>query len=121
MTNVVLVSPITGGQMFGVSVSATMSSSQDNYSPAGYIAGITNRLLLTPAGGGSTIAGLVAATDGWSILVVNMSTTNNITFTNQNSGTSINQFLCTNGVSAILQPTSATILTYVGNQWMFGS
>lgn len=101
------------------SISASPSASQDNYSPSGYSAGVTNRLVLTPTSGGSTINGLLAATDGWSILIVNSSSTDSITFTHQNSSTPANQFSCPGGTSASLPPLTNVIIIYCINQWIF--
>ena len=46
----------------------------------GYVAGTTNRLLLTPNTGGWTITGLLAAPDGWQILIWNPSSTDSLIF-----------------------------------------
>jgi hypothetical protein len=102
------------------SVSATVASVVNNFSPAGYVAGTTNRLILTAAVGGSTISGLVGAIDGWQVRIYNVSTTDTLTFLNL-SGLSIstNQFQCSNGQSQGIGPTSAAIIEYISNVWVF--
>jgi hypothetical protein len=101
-------------------VTVTVASSVNNYSPTGYAAGVTNRLLLTAASGGSTITGLVAATDGWQIVIINQSATSALTFANQSaSSTATNQFLCPNASSQIIAPLAGAIIEYVGSIWMF--
>src|ERR1700761_2356789 len=49
----------------------TMSATQNDYSPTGYVAGTTNQLRLTPASGGTTISGINATgvPDGRTILL----------------------------------------------------
>jgi hypothetical protein len=104
---------------FGASVTATLAASQNNYSPAGYVGGTTNRLLLAAASGGSTITGLAAATDGWALYMVNTSTTDSINLSHLSSSSSAaNQFSCPQAVTDILAPLSSTLLTYVVNQWV---
>lgn len=47
------------------------SGSIDNYAPAGFVAGITNRLILTPTDSTSVILGIAAAsTDGFAIDII---------------------------------------------------
>jgi hypothetical protein len=92
----------------------------NNYSPTGYTAGTTSRLILTPASGGSTITGLVAAPDGWPVTIYNPSTTDSITFPNLSaSSTSTNQFATPQAVPATLPPQTAVIIEYCVNQWIF--
>lgn len=106
--------------VFTNSVTATLAASQNDYSPTGYVAGTTNRMLLAAASGGSTITGLGAATDGWTVYVRNTSATDNITFAHlSGSSTAANQFSCPQGVSAILAPLTGLLLTYVSNVWTF--
>lgn len=108
-----------GAPTFASSVTATLAASQNNYSPTGYVGGTTNRMLLAAASGGSTITGLVAATDGWTLYMVNTSTTDSITLTHLSASSSAgNKFSCPQGVSAILAPLASTLLTYVVNQWV---
>lgn len=110
----------TGGSAYGTTVSATLSASQDNLSPVGNVPGTTNRYILTPASGGSTILGLLASpTDGFTVLLVNPSTTDSLTFAHQSSGTPTNRFSCPNGVSAFVGPLANAFATYVVNQWVF--
>ncbi len=105
-----------------VSVSATLASSQNNYSPTGYVGGTTNRLILTAASGGSTMTGLVGATDGWAVFVYNASSTDSIVFLNL-SGLSLaaNQFACSQGLAQSLPPLTGANILYVVNQWVFAS
>jgi hypothetical protein len=113
--------PATGSApAFKSSVTATLAASQNNYSPTGYVGGTTNRMLLAAASGGSTITGLVAGADGWTVYVRNTSTTDNITFSHlSGSSTGTNQFSCPQGVAAILAPLTGLLLTYVSNVWTF--
>ena len=104
---------------FSTTLSATLASSQDNYSPVGYIAGSTDQLLLTPVSGGSTILGLLAAPDGFAIQLCNVSSVNTITFLNAGSSTSTNQFSTPRAQPVILQPLTCVVLVYVINQWKF--
>lgn len=90
----------------------------NNYSPGLYAGGVTDRLLLTPAPGGSTITGLVAAVDGWAVYVYNQSTTDSITFTNLSASSSAgNKFACPQSTSAVLPPQTGAIWQYTVNQW----
>lgn len=103
------------------SVSATPSAGTINdYAPVGYVGGTTNRLILTPGVGGTTINGIVAATDGWTVLVQNASTTELLTFAHLAVGSSsANRFSNANGESVTLPPLGAARMTYVTNQWQF--
>jgi hypothetical protein len=101
-------------------VSATVATTVNNFSPAGYVAGTTNRLILTAASGGSTISGLVGAVDGWQVRIYNPSTTDTLTFLNLSGlSTSTNQFQCANGQSQGIGPTSGALIEYVSNVWWF--
>src|ERR1039458_3290915 len=92
---------------FGNSVTATLAASQNNYSPTGYVGGTTNRMLLAAASGGSTITGLVAATDGWVLYIVNTSATDSISLSHlSDSSSAANQFSCPQSITDILAPLS---------------
>lgn len=102
------------------SVTASPASSVNNYSPTGYVAGTTTRLLLTAASGGSTITGLVAAPDNFKILIVNTSATDPLIFPdNSGSSTATNQFSNANAATVQIPPGGAAYATYVVNQWIF--
>ena len=104
------------------SVSATVAASVNNYSPTSYAGGTTNRLILTPNAGGSTITGLSASgvPDGWQITIYNPSTTDSINFSNLSASSSAgNKFACPGGVTAVLSPQNAVTLKYCVNQWIF--
>jgi hypothetical protein len=106
------------------SVAAAMATSVNNYSPASYVGGTTNRLLITPTAGGSTITGLSATSvpDGWQVVLYNVSATITITFSNASgSSSAANQFLCPGAVSASLGPQTAAIVQYVAasTAWIF--
>ena len=118
-TPTLTITPTYVAPSFSNSLNATLASSQDNYDPSGYVAGTTNQLLLTPASGGSTIAGLLAAPDGFAIMIANQSLTDSITFLNKSSNTSTNQFSCPEGVSGVLKPLANVIIVYVVNEWVF--
>jgi hypothetical protein len=109
-----------GGAKFGTSISITLAASQDNLNPAAIVVGTTNRVIATPAGGGSTVNGFIAYPDGSSVLWVNPSATDSITFPyHAGTSTAANQFSTPQGVSAILAPLTNAIITYVANQWEF--
>lgn len=109
-----------GGVATLSSVSASVAASVNNYSPVGYVAGTTNRLLLTPNTGGSTITGLLAAPDGWQILIWNPSSTDSLIFAHlSGSSTSTNQFACPGASPAYLGPYSAVTIAYISNVWVF--
>jgi len=106
------------------SVTATVPSSVNNYSPSGYTVGVTNRLVLTPASGGSTITGLSAGgvPDGWQVTVVNASASDSVTFANQSgSSTTANQFFCPGAGNAVLGVQYSVVIEYVAslNAWVF--
>ncbi|HUD11986.1 MAG TPA: hypothetical protein VMS08_06250 [Candidatus Saccharimonadia bacterium] len=106
---------------FGSSLSATLSSTQNNYSPTGLNAGI-NCLYLTAASGGSVITGLsnVGFPDGWGVLIMNLSTTDIISFSHLSASSSVgNKFSCPQGVTAYLQPLTNVIVSYKSGQWVF--
>lgn len=102
------------------SVTATLATTQNDYAPAGYIAGTTNRLLLAAAAGGSTITGLLAGTNGWVVLIVNTSETDTISFLDASaSSAAANRFSTLNDSTMILAPGGAAYVNYVTNQWVF--
>jgi hypothetical protein len=108
----------TGGAPPLASVSANVPTGPENdYAPAGYVAGTTNRLLLTAAAGGSTLTGLVAAPDGWSILVRNMSETDTITLEHLTGSASANQFSLPAASSFVIVPGQSIWFEYVVNVW----
>jgi hypothetical protein len=86
-----------------------------------YFSGTTNRLVLTPASGGTTINSLGAGhvSDGYTILIVNASTTDNLIFTHLGGGTAANQFSNVNAGSVALLPLGAARCTYVLGNWKF--
>lgn len=92
-------------------------ASIDNYDPAGYVAGVTNRLILNPASGGSTMAGLLSATNGWAVLICNSSSVDSITFTFQDSTTPLNQFSTPQGNPYVLHALTNVVIVYTVNQW----
>jgi hypothetical protein len=106
--------------VFTVSVTASPTTSVNNYSPSGYAGGTTNRLLLAAASGGSTITGLAAATDGWTVLIRNTSTTDILIFPHlSGSSTSTNQFSNMNAGTMNIAPLGAALLVYIVNVWVF--
>jgi hypothetical protein len=109
--------------VFSKSIASTLATSQDNYSPAGYIAGTTNRLILTPNASGSTLNGLVAASDGWSVALWNddLVVSASIEIPNENSSTAANQFLTANNGTTTIESGSGCIISYyaAGPGWIF--
>ena len=111
-----------GSPVFSSSVTASPGASVNNYAPAGYVAGTTNRMLLLANSGDTTLTGLLAATDGWTVYIRNTSTTDNLQFSHLSASSSAaNQFSCSQGVGATVAPLSGTLLVYVVNQWTFAS
>lgn len=86
-----------------------------------YLSGTTNRLFLTPASGGTTINGIDASgcSDGFTMLIVNGSSTDNIVFTHLGGGISTNQFSNVSAGSVELLPLGAARCTYVVSKWQF--
>jgi hypothetical protein len=115
------VSVSNSGGSAGGSVSVTLAASQDNLNPAGYVPGVTSRIIMTPASGGSAVLGLLAAPDKTSILIVNASATDSITFPYHGSSTSANQFSTQNAGTQTIEPLANAIISYVVNQWVFAS
>ena len=104
------------------SVTATVATSVNNFAPSGYVPGQTTRLILTPASGGATITGLLAAPDGWEVDIINASTTDYLEFSNQSSSSlTANQFVCPGGNPTIVGTSAAAIIKYVVSQWRFMS
>ena len=96
------------------------ASSVNNYNPTGYVAGVTNRLVITPASGGTTFTGLLAATNGFLLMISNASTTDVINFAfDSSSSLAANQFQAPQGVTAVLQPLANVIVYYNGSNWLF--
>ncbi len=103
------------------SVSAAPSVSQNNYSPSGYTPGTTNVLQINPSGNIS-ITGITAAPNGSVLAIDNDSTTNTITFTNEDaSSAAANQFYCPGQISNTLGPRASTAIRYdgVSSKWRF--
>jgi hypothetical protein len=114
--------PVAGSSGSAVSVSGTLGSSVNDYAPAGYVGGISNRLLLTPASGGSVMTGLGAAPDHFLMTLVNQSATDSVSFTHLDPASqAANQFSCPGGLVATLAPLAVSLLRYVVNQWKFAS
>ena len=86
-----------------------------------YQSGSTNRLVLTPASGGTTINGLDASgcSDGTQVLIVNGSSTDNLVFTHLGGGLSYNQFSNQNASSVAIAPLGAARAFYVVSKWQF--
>ena len=128
-TNIQVVPPahghglVTTAPPYSSSVNVALKTSQDFLDPAGYLSGITNRLILTPATGGSTILGLASAPDGWHILLVNLSSSYSITFPYNQSNFPGCGFQTNSGANQTLNPLAACIITYVGPiaLWSFAS
>src|SRR5579864_2863948 len=86
---------------------AAPGASQNNYAPTGYVGGTTNKLRVGAASGGTSLTGLSSAgvPDGFELLILNTSATDNITFVNQSgSSSAANRFFCTGAVNGSLAP-----------------
>jgi len=87
--------------------------------------GGTNRLILTAAtnsGNGTQINGVDASgvADGFTLLMVNASTTDPLIFNHLNSGSlAANQFSNANGGQVQIPPYGAARATYIVNRWYF--
>lgn len=106
------------------SINANMGATANNFAPAGYVAGTTNRILITPNAGGSTCTGILAIgiPDGWQVVLYNNSATVSITFSNASgSSSAANQFLCPGAGAAVLGVQTAVIIQYVAaySAWIF--
>jgi hypothetical protein len=114
--------PSGGGEVWGTSISAAPAAGPTaNYAPTGYVAGTTNRLLLTPSAA-ATISGLLSpGVDGFSVVIVNLSATYAITFTHQDSGSlAANRFQLAGAVSSALGTTASALAIWVsGTGWVF--
>jgi len=118
--------PSTASTTNGQTVTAAIATGPVNNAGAstlyGYSPGVTAQILATPASGGATLNGLDATNvrAGHTILWVNQSATDTLTFAHLAAGSSAaNRFSNTNGIDAVLQPLSAARLTYINNQWQF--
>jgi hypothetical protein len=103
-------------------VSANVPTIVNDYSPIGYSATATNRLILTPAAGNSTINGLdsTGVVDGYAITIWNPSTTDSLIFANQSvSSTPGNLFACPQLANNWLPPQTGATIKYCINQWIF--
>jgi hypothetical protein len=88
----------------------------------GYVSGVTNRLILTPASGGTTINGFDAsgAADGTIMLIQNASATDSLTFAHLAAGSlAANRFSNMNAASVQIPPLGAAECTYIVNKWQF--
>jgi len=100
-------------------IGAALGTTVNDYSPGGYAPGITNRMFITAAVGGTTISGLNAispstVSDGWVVLIVNSSTTDVINFLFESSlSTAGNQFFTFQQETFTLQPFSSATFQYV--------
>lgn len=97
-------------------ISATLSTTQNNYAPSGNVTGSTNRWFLTAASGGSTITGMAAESDGFPRLIINASTTDYIFFTcGDTNSVTANRNLCV--TTQALGPGMADIVVSVAAGW----
>lgn len=104
----------------------------DSLAPAGYVAGVTARLELVPTDATSTLAGLVAASDGWTISVINPShyasgmnpsNAQPLTILNKASQTAGNSFVLPSGNNLVIAPQEGAFFQWVAavNGWMYVS
>jgi hypothetical protein len=125
-----------GGQLFNQSCAYTLASGTvHNLGPGAtsgvFVAGTTNRLILTPNASGTTIDSITSpGTDGFVILLYNPHLTRSLVLLDQNNagtgGTAGNLLACpnpnalaANAIEVILPPQSAQKLTYYSNVWVF--
>ena len=103
---------------FGNSITPPqLGAINNNYTPAGYTTGTTNRLLLTALSTGSTITGLASpGIDGFMTSVVNAGSTGTIYFSHISTLSSTsNQFVCANSGTTSLSPYAGARLQWVNN------
>lgn len=117
---VIDLSSLGSGGSFSNSVTVTLAANQNNYMPAGWNPGVTNRVLAAAFAGNSTVTGLIAANDGFVLLWRNTSATDTIIFAHNSSSSSVGQkFSCPAGGDAYLPPLTNTLLCYITNVWTF--
>ena len=109
-----------------VSVSKTLTAGPLNDLGAsvltGFVSGSTNRLILTPAAGGTTINGIDTSgmADNFTFLIQNGSTVDALTFANQAAGSAAaNRFRNQNSASVTIPPGGAARCTFVVNRLQF--
>lgn len=113
---------VTFAQLVGSQLFVTAAATQDNWQPTLHMSMLT-QLIITPAAGGTTISGIISG--GFTIastalVIVNASTTDNITFLHQSTlSTPTARFNCPTGVSVLLQPYAATTVAFIGTCWQF--
>lgn len=100
-------------------VSAGLLTTVNDYSPSGYVPGVTNRMFLSAATGGSTINGLNGisggtASDGWQVLIVNTNASYSISFAYQAAGSAAgNRLFTAGGATVTIGPLSTATFEYV--------
>lgn len=108
--------------LFSNSVSASLGSGPLNdLAPAGYVGGVTNRMILTPASGGSIIDGIssVGVPDGFTMKLSNPSTTDYLEFTNLSGSDSNpdNQMRNPGGGAMYINYGGSALITYEVDVW----
>jgi hypothetical protein len=106
--------------LFASSISDTPASSVNDYSPGAYAGGVTTRLLITAASGGTTITGLSATgvPDGFSELLCDQSSTDNLILPNQSSNSqSVNRWLNAGSGEVVIAPNACVPISYVVSSW----
>lgn len=102
---------------------ATLASGANDYGaspPTGFVQAFSNQLIFTANSTGSTLNGLLSATNGFTAVIYNPSTTGGITFNHKAASVAVNQFLCPNATATYLAPYSATMIMYLaGSGWVF--
>lgn len=113
----------SGGIALGALITPPQLSSgaTNNFSPVGFTTA-TNRADITPGAGGSNLTGWIAGADGQIVLVCNISATDNLTFNNQNAGSSaVNRFRGSGDI--LIPPGGREWMVYYGgsvNRWSIG-
>lgn len=93
----------------------------DSFNPVGYVAGFTSRILCVPADATSTLAGLLAAGDGWMLGIINTSTTLSLTLLNNASVKPGNSFILPGENSLVIPSQEGAWFQWVAavGGWMF--
>jgi hypothetical protein len=123
-TPYVIGAPPQWGSSANATVSVTaagLPSTEANYIATGEVAGVTNRLLLGAASGGTTFSGMVAPPfDGFQKRLYNTSLTDPLNFLHLSGlSSSANQFSLENAAPASIPPNGGALIEYVSNKWKF--
>lgn len=107
----------SGGGLYNQSVNYAPGASVNDAAPSGWAA-TKNRILVTPNAGGSTLTGLDATgfSDGWSVLISNVSATDDLQLSVASaSSAAANRFKGAGDL--VLTPGGAVLVAIEGTGW----